>query len=536
MPADSTPVDPREESWDVIVVGTGMGGATLGYALARRGKKVLFLEKGLDLFGSHDRGDGSMPSDEPEDAEERLRSGRWPLRLEGDTSFGAMKFFGAIGCGTGGSSSIYAAQLERLMPHDLEPRRHFAKYKDTSLPERWPITYDELVPYYRQAEALYRVCGSPDPLNPDPKSPILEPPPMSDRDASLFAAFQQLGLHPYRAHLGCRFLSKDCGGCAGVLCPRGCKSDSGNICLLPAVEQHGARVITEAEVLRLEANGSRVERVIYRHRGEERWVRGKVVAVAAGALMTPVLFLRSQSDVWPNGLSNRTGLVGRNLMMHTSDYYAIRPSRYHSPEGPYKGISLNDLYLKDGVKMGTLQSAGMAVNAGIINYYLKTLAEKLWYMRIGKVARKLASYAGAAIFNRSAVMVSIVEDLPYHDNRVVLDSNSLDGRRFIYTYPRELAERNEQFYRHLRQLLAPKLMVLPIFFGKNNLNFGHVSGTCRGGDDPATSVVNRDNRSHDVENLYVADSSAFPSSGGINPSLTIAARALQVADAIDAAL
>jgi choline dehydrogenase-like flavoprotein len=130
------------------------------------------------------------------------------------------------------------------------------------------------------------------------------------------------------------------------------------------------------------------------------------------------------------------------------------------------------------------------------------------------------------------VFASILEDLPYPENRVVPDPKALNGMRFEYRYPDELRERTRLYRKQLARKLAPNHRIL-VLTGANNINFGHGCGTCRFGDDPKTSVLDRDNRAHDVANLFVVDASFFPSSGGTNPSLTIAANALRVAEAIE---
>jgi choline dehydrogenase-like flavoprotein len=527
----------QDERWDVVVVGTGIGGASCGYALAERGHRVLFLEKGLFLFGAHDRGTGQMLQ-ESSDPAERMRRGWWPVQLEGRTSYASsLKMFAPLGCGTGGSSSLYAAQMERLMPSDFEPKRHHPRATDATLPEAWPYDYAELAPYYRRAEALYEVCGTPDPLNPDPEARYAAPPAMSERDAFVFESMKSLGMHPYRAHVGCRYLP-GCMNCGARLCPRACKTDAGRVALLPALERHGAAVLTEAEVLRLEAGADRVEGVVIRHQGAEATVRGKVVVLAAGSLMTPALLLRSTSAAWPTGLANRNDLVGRNLMMHTSDFIAVRPPKMLDPNGPAKALSANDLYARGGRKLGTFQSVGMPVNQGSIEAYLKGKSEKDPGSLLslgGALGRKVASKVGAVLFQQANIFASIVEDLPYLHNRVVLDDRNPNGMRFEYTYPDELKERNALFRSEIERWLSPKMTTL-LLGGDNNLNFGHVAGTARAGHDPKTSVVDAAQRAHEVENLYVADASVFPSSGGINPSLTIAATALRAADRIAARL
>jgi choline dehydrogenase-like flavoprotein len=235
--ATAVPQNPEQDDWDVIVVGTGMGGSTVGYELARRGRRVLFLEKGKFLHGEPDAA-GDPPPDAHPDIEARLRAGRWPLPLQGRTSFGETEFIAPWGCGTGGSTTIYGAQLERFTAVDFVPRRNFPDVKDANLPERWPISYEELVPYYRIAEALYRIRGTQDPLNADPKAALRDPPRLSERDQVYFDSFHELGLHPYQSHVGFDY-SYNCRECFDF-CPRGCKSDSATICLMPALTNHGA--------------------------------------------------------------------------------------------------------------------------------------------------------------------------------------------------------------------------------------------------------------------------------------------------------
>ena len=255
--------------------------------------------------------------------------------------------------------------------------------------------------------------------------------------------------------------------------------------------------------------------------------------LAAGALMTPMLLLRSGGAAWPDGLANRSGLVGRNLMLHTGDFIAVRPDRGRSDVGPKKALALNDFYVVDGVKLGSLQSVGIPVEPGIVLGHLRSEAARdprLW-RRLTRPFLRPVAHASAFYFRHAVVFGSIVEDLPYSHNRVMPDPSASNGMRFEYHYSDELRERNRLFRRKLAEALGPRRMVL--LSGENNLNYGHSCGTCRIGTDPRTSVLDANNRAHEVENLYVADASFFPSSGGVNPSLTIAANALRVGEAID---
>ena len=519
--------------WDVIVVGTGMGGATVGYEIARNGKSVLYIEKGKFLFGNAYRGDGTRNADAIDDSEPRLNRGCWPFPIAGVTTFGELDFFAPLGCGTGGSTSLFAAQLERMFPSDFEPRGNYPNIEDTSLPEEWPLEYKDFVKYYQRAEVLYRVRGTSDPLNSDSDEQLLEPPALSTRDQNLYDSFRELGLNPYRAHVACEFVS-NCDECGGVLCPRQCKNDAGRIALMPALKKYGARLLTECEVLRFDADATTINKVICKLNGQEISLKSKVVVLAAGSLISPILLFNSKSKFWPNGLANNSGYVGRNLMWHATEFIAIRSKRSLSSEGPKKALALNDFYVSDGAKLGTFQSVGVPVTRPYILSYLRSKLQKAskWQqLLVPLFLIHFVAYIAAFYFRNTAVFAAIIEDLPYLDNRVVPDVNSRNGMRFEYRYTDDLRMRSMIFRNKIVSRLKSKFKTIYLT-GKNNINFGHACGTCRFGNDPNVSVLNKNNRAHDVDNLYITDASFFPSSGGTNPSLTIAANAIRVAEEI----
>jgi len=436
------------------------------------------------------------------------------------------------------------AALERFSPVDFQPRANFPDVKDSTLPEKWPISYEELQPFYAQAEELFRVKGTRDPLDHGEEAVLREPPSLSPRDQHFFDSFGRLRLHPYRVHVGFEFVD-GCDECARRFCPRGCKNDSARICLLPALEQYGASILPQCEVLRLDSGNSEVREIRCRSNGKELLIRAKMVVLAAGAFMTPVLLLNSKSGAWPDGLANRSGLVGRNLMLHASDYVVVKPTKRLSPAGPQKSLAFNDFYCSEGEKLGTFQTAGAAVSLGHIMHYMRDVAERdptwwkklasprpVWWRKLSSPVIRLIALAAYYLFNfkNAAVWASIIEDLPYYDNRVMTDPHARNGMRFEYRYTEELKTRVQSFRRRLAKALGPHRII--VLSGDNNINYGHVCGTCRFGDDPETSVLDRNNRAHDLSNLYIVDASFFPSSGGINPSLTIAANALRVAGAI----
>lgn len=524
--------------WDAIVVGTGMGGGTAGHALAKGGRKVLFLEKGLSHHATgdhpfHDR----MPEEEKNytslSAEEKVnllrRGGRSVDAIDDISRKRSVTFRPFIGSGTGGSTALFGMVMERFHPSDFSPRKYQREVGDSTIVEEWPISHDDFRPWYAAAERLYRVHGTHDPLRPnEADEALLTPPPFTPSGQELFDYFKSQGLHPYHLHLACEHVP-DCRTCQGVLCSQPCKNDSSRICVGPAVAQYGAHVLSDCTVVRLEANRTSVNRVLCRRRGREFAVRGKSVLLAAGALFTPALLLDSASKDWPNGLGNDNDLVGRNLMRHCIDLLAVTPKSREPILRQTKELCLNDFYFHDGHKMGSLQSFGLLPPMD----YLVSMPG--WIPRVLHWARPLIASAWEKQRRRSVALAAQLEDLPYWDNRVLPGKGSATegGQRVRLQYRLHPSERDRLkiFRGALNRLLKPYRPVV-MRNADDNTGIAHVCGTCRFGHDPKSSVLDPENRVHGMENLYVVDASFFPSSAGINPSLTIAANALRVADGI----
>ncbi len=510
------------QEWDVVIVGGGMGGASAAYALVRAGHRVLLLEKGLADFAA-----AAGVEVEQEDPRERLQNGKWPTQLSARVDGALSHIWAPLGCGLGGSSLLYAAALQRLDPRDFDP--HTTPDGRTI---EWPFSYGELEPYYQQAEQLFAVRGTVDPLETGPTYRLAPPPAMCERDRHYFQVFKEAGLHPYRLHVAMEY-QPDCGECGGHVCPRSCKRDARNSGVLPALASGRLFVASEAEVVALEADERSVTAVRVA-RGEQQFlIRGKVVALAAGAYFTPAILQKSACDLWPAGLANRSGLVGKNLMFHASDFIAFWPRQKCSRVGPNKTIALRDFYRVDGAKLGEFQSTGLAAGYGIVLYALRLLFDqsRLRKLPLARQLLRIPAYIAAKLYGEATVFTTIVEDYPYEENRVVLDATSPSGMRFDYTIHDEFRTRVATMKRAVRKKLS-RLRSIPMNIGVS-LNYGHPCGTCKAGGDPRTSVVDRDCKAHDLDNLYIVDASFMPTSGGTNPSLTIAANALRVAEAID---
>ena len=319
VPWEVVPQDAEGHLWDVIVIGTGAGGSTAGFNLARLGRSVLFVERGKLLH--HDptvvRG---VPFSWTGDPETALNHGWWPRPFyyreeEGGASVPTRP---PIGSGAGGSTAQFNAVMDRFRPQDFTPRRFFPDISDASLPEAWPVSYEEMAPFYERAESLYRVRGTQDPLAPTGAS-LIEPPPASDRELAVFDALKGVGLNPYRIHSALEHVP-GCVGCPGMLCPRACRNDAARICLYPALDHYGAKILPNCRAIRFEERGSAVERVICERDRRQIALRARVFIVAANAFLTPALLQRSASERFPNGLANSSGLVGHNLMLHASNH------------------------------------------------------------------------------------------------------------------------------------------------------------------------------------------------------------------------
>jgi choline dehydrogenase-like flavoprotein len=498
--------------WDVVIVGTGMGGATLGYALARQGLAVLFMERGTTVPAALSEVDSNTPA-------ERLARGWWPHPMTRRYADGRReRLFAAVGCARGGSTIHYAAALERMAASDFEPLQ-----TESGWQPGWPVSYEEFSSYYESAEGLYGL----NPRDEEPKDQFL-----SEWDQALMSAMRQNGLKPERLRVAIRY-DKECQECIGRVCPRGCKADARITCLDPALLNPGCQILDECEVLTLDADRTRVRCIRALHRGQPVELRARVVVLSAGALHSPQILLRSCNDHWPEGLANGSGQVGRNLMFHTSDLYALwAPRRLDRNGRQRKSISVRDFYTVDGRRLGYVQSMGLDAGRGNIAGFMKDQLRRygLHNETILSVLVKLPSHLASWALGDASIFAAMTEDDPNPDNRIILDPEQPNGASFVYRITDDLRQRADalraDFARHVRPWrlvrLSPSL----------SMNYGHPCGTCRFGDDPGTSVLDRNNRAHAIDNLYIVDASFMPRSGAVNPSLTIAANALRCAPAI----
>lgn len=511
-------MNPLDQDWQVIVIGAGMGGGIAARALAEAGLRVLVLEQGR---AGHRREETPIDSGLADPVARAVR-GLWPTPLQARLGAAEIETFAPLGAGVGGSSVFYAATLERPSRHDID-----------DLPERphpaggWPVSHAELAPWLDRAEAMLEVAGEPDPLAESSGAALRPPAPPGPVDEAVRARLERNGLHPYRLHAAIRHLP-GCRACLGRKCPRACKMDGRSAGIEPALATGNAALVTGCEVTALIGEG-RVEALEVRHEGQRRRISAPHVVLAAGALGSARLLLASAQEGQPQGFANASGLVGRGLMFHLNEMIAVWPPG--AAGGPSKALGFRDLAWHEGERLGMVQAMGIEAGFGEILHHLRLgLARRTWLARLPGVDPALGLAAGWAekLLGRAQVFVGLLEDLPYEHNRVLLAPEAPGGMRIEYDFAPELLARRQLFRRAMRRAFRgwPRM-----FLGHGpEPNLGHPSGTLRMGHAPGTSVVDSFGRAHEAPNLHVADASVFAGSMGVNPSLTIAALALRMAD------
>ena len=490
---------------DIAIIGSGMGGGTLAWALRDSGADVLLL----------DRGDHLTREDANWSAQEVFGRGRYKnAEAWVDESTGT-EFIPGVHYYVGGNTKVYGACLPRFREADFGDIEHV----DGTSPA-WPITYADLEPYYLAAERLLLVHGSPggDPTEPwrsgDYPYPALEhEPPL----AELADRLRAQDLAPFLMPMG---IDRRAGGpcircrtCDGFPCKLDAKSDAEVRAVRPAVEA-GVRLVTRARVRRLETSpdGKRVVAAVAEIGGETVRIIADRFVLAAGAVNTAALLLASANDHHPSGLANGSGAVGRRYMVHNSTFFVAVDPRRRNDVVFQKTLGLNDWYLAGAHgdrPLGNVQMLGK-LQADMVR------AARPW----------VPGFALRYMTDHSVDMYLTTEDLPDPDNRVVLRS---DGRIGVHWQANNLAPHRE-LVRNLTTSM--KRAGYPLVFSERMTiaTNSHQCGTAVMGTDPARSVVDPACRSHEIDNLWIADSSVFPSSAALNPALTIAANALRVAD------
>jgi choline dehydrogenase-like flavoprotein len=515
---------PNHNQFDVIIIGTGAGGGTLAYRLAPSGKRILLLERGD--FVPREK-DNWRPRAVNVDGKYRTKE-VWKDHDGKDLHPHANY------C-VGGNTKFYGAALFRLRKEDFGQIRHYG-----GISPAWPISYDDLEPYYTQAEQLYQVHGErgEDPTEPPASAPFPHPPVSHEpRLQQLSEDFTNSGLRPFHTPLGIMLDEAHprssrcirCNTCDGFPCVVHAKSDAQVIAVDPALEHSNVTLLTNAYVERLETSpsGRLVTRVIVKRRGEREEYSATIVVLSCGAINSAALLLRSANDKHPNGLANSSDTVGRHYMGHVNSVL-MAVSKCPNPAVFQKTLSVNDFYF--GSKEWDFPMGHISFVGKLDGETLKAGAPPL-----------APGFTLDLMANHSLDFWLTSEDLPDPNNRVTLDRdgnivltykpNNVEGHRRLTAKLEELMKGQRSRCSHgdacYQGLFARSLFIeerIPL------AGVAHQNGTIRFGHDPTTSALDVNCRTHDVDNLYVVDSSFFPSSGAVNPGLTIMANALRVGE------
>jgi choline dehydrogenase-like flavoprotein len=506
--------------YDVVIIGTGAGGGTLARHLAPSGKRVLLLERGDWL----PREPQNWSTADVFIDNRYISADSW-YDAKGKTFQPQVHYF------VGGATKLYGAALYRLRREDFGELRHH-----DGISPAWPVGYDDMEPYYTRAEQLYQVRGArgEDPTEPPARAPYPFPalshePRIQQLSDDLAAA----GYHPFHAPCGVLLDEANppysscirCGTCDGFPCLVHAKSDAEVLGVRPALEHPNVTLLTNARAVKLATNaaGTDVTGVEVEHDGTREVVAADLYVVSCGAANSAKLLLASASDQHPNGLANGSDQVGRNYMFHNSQA-VLALSREPNPTVFQKTLGVNDFYFgTDGFDypMGNIQMIGKS-QADMFKGE-KPLETKL---APGFALRDVASHAVDFWLS--------TEDLPVPDNRVTLER---DGNVKL-SYSAANATAASRLYHQLKSMLGhlgmhPDHLIPRHAYLKTDIpvaGVAHQAGTCRFGTDPATSVLDTNCRAHELDNLYVVDTSFFPSIGAVNPALTAMANALRVGD------
>lgn len=525
--SDSAPVD-------VLIIGAGASGAAFAWSMADTKMNILCLEQG-DWVKSDDYpgighdwetrqfGDfGLSPN-------QRGRSEDYPVN-DGESPIQA-SMFNAVG----GSTVLYAAHFPRLHPSDFKVRTLDGVADD------WPIDYATLEPYWAENDRMMGVAGlAGDPAYP-PKDVPLPPVPLGKLGETIAGGFNAKGWHwwpsdsaiatrEYNGRAPCINLGPCITGCA-----QGAKAST-DLTYWPEAERRGVELRTNCRVREIcvDENGMADGVIYFDENGVEHRQRAEIVVLACNGVGTPRLLLNSRSKAFPDGLANRSGLVGRNLMFHpyamVLGVFEDQLLGYQGPSGC--GLWSHEFYETDPAR-DFVRGFSFELMRGV-----GPITTALWGLANGVVGWGEGHREGYdALYDRIGGMLAICEDLPELHNRVTLDPDRVDGNGI--PAPKISYRLSENSRSMLDFGIARATEVLEAAGAKRVVSESpmamagwHLMGTARMGTDPENSVVNEWGRSHDVRNLFVIDGSIFVTSGGVNPCNTIQALALYIADRI----
>ncbi|BAU13125.1 dehydrogenase subunit-like protein [Leptolyngbya sp. NIES-3755] len=489
-----------DQYYDVIIVGTGAGGGTLARKLAPTGKKILILERGIFPLRESSEAQGTelFKKEAFHAPEQWYDQDGEPFNPQ--TSY----------C-VGGNTKIYSGVLMRMRDRDFEMVQH-----QDGVSPMWGLKYSDFEPYYTEAEKLYQVHGK---LGDDPTEPAhsedypFAPVEHESHIQTVVDGLSKQNLHPTYLPIG--------------LGDQG-RTDSEDTGITPALKYENVTLKTSAHVVCLHTNpsGNSIKAVQAKIGDQSYLFLGDIVVLSCGAINSAALLMRSQNEKHPNGIANSSDLVGRNLMKQQLSV-VIQLTTDPNSALFQRTVSVNDFYWGDKdyhYPMGHVQNSG-----GILRDVIFTEAPPVF----SPISRLLPGVGIRQLATRSLGWWLQTEDLPNPDNRIrfVGDklhidytvSNAEAHDRLVYRWI-DVLKQVESLHPGMFNRVAHPRSDMPVQV------VAHQCGTCRFGEDPRTSVLDLNCRAHEVDNLYVVDSSFFPSSASVSPALTVIANALRVGD------
>lgn len=493
------------ENYDVIIIGSGVGGSVTARRLAESGARILMLER------------GDFVPREPEnwsvetvffDKKYKAKDS-WLDR--NDRPFDPGMYYNV-----GGSTKFYGAALFRLRERDFEALEHHG-----GVSPAWPMRYADLEPYYDAAEKMFRVHGDdtadrtaphrngPYPFGPVPSEPVV---------ARLAERLRSQGISPSPlpngVNAGAAGTCILCKTCDGFPCQIGQKNDAETCALEPALAtgRVDLKTRTFARRLILSPDGKRIEAVEVDEGGGVKRYAAPLFVLSCNAVNSAALLLRSADSAAPKGVANSSDVVGRHYMVHNQTALMGLSHRVNDTKFQ-KTLAINDWYFGDDAfpwPMGHMQMLGK-LQGGMLTANVPYLPK----------------FLGNEMARHGMDWIALSEDLPDPNNRVTLEGGTIKLAVTLNNMAGHL-ELVKRMKRALQRAGYPVVVTKSLVAHAT----AHQCGTVRMGSDPATSALDPYCRTWDHRNLFVIDASFFPSSAAVNPALTIAAQALRAADHI----
>ena len=523
------------ENYDVLIVGAGASGLASAWYLSNKGLKVAIFEQGEKLkpesIKSLEDG-GELQKNNFLNPNPNIRKSHSDYEIDNSNSPIEIANFNGIG----GSTVLFSSHYPRFNQND------FNVFSSEGVGFDWPIEYKDLKKFYELNDSHTGLSGlSGDPKNPDIK-PIMPPVPLGPMGRQIYKGFNLLGWHCWPSYSALNTIPYQGRPSDSFLRPSNmgdfsrAKGSTENT-YLPKAISNGLVVKENCQVIRLvpNENNKTIDRLVYRNNfGDVRVCKGKIFIIAASGIGTPRLLLGSKSTEFPNGICNSSDQVGRNLMLHPLGYAeGLFPFNLYSNSGPQGCCLFSEEFRESNQKRGFVRGYTFQAIRGPlpIEAAINLLSSK--NIKLGKdfVNQFLSRY------NHTAHIAIITEDLPEAKNRVTLidddyQDNKLPGAKITY----ELSDNTKKMLNHGldngRKLLKESGAIKTSGYGPVKFTGWHTLGTCRMGNNPNNSVVNKEGKTHSFDNLFIVDASIFPTSSCVNPASTIQALALYISESI----